>query len=195
MEDTEQDYLEFQEDLRKKDEIIAELEAKMAELAEQKAKLDADEEERRRLEEEARKNKPKPKVKYIPIKGDRIDELMAAYLNNFELDIPFQRLSEGNYLFGTRKIQAKIMNDKLVIRVGGGFMLIDEFLTTYGQQELDKFIAAQNKGNSSFNQGMGSPARRSSPSAQGLWKNIAASGRNSPGANRGSPSAMKVNKM
>lgn len=183
--------MDFQEDLRQKDEIIAELEAKMAELADQKAKLDAEEEERRRLEEEARKNKPKPKVKYIPIKGDRIDELMAAYLNNFDLDIPFQRLNEGNYLFGTRKIQAKIMNDKLVIRVGGGFMLIDEFLNTYGQQELDKFIAAQNKGNSSFNQGMGSPSRKGSPSAQGMWKNVAASGRNSPGANRGSPSAMK----
>ena len=33
------------------------------------------------------------------------------------------------------------MNDKLVIRVGGGFMRIDEFLATYGQQELDKLKA------------------------------------------------------
>jgi hypothetical protein len=31
-------------------------------------------------------------------------------------------------MFGSRKVFAKIMNDKLVIRVGGGFMLIDEFL-------------------------------------------------------------------
>lgn len=31
-----------------------------------------------------------------------------------------------------------MQNDKLVIRVGGGYMLIDEFLETYGQQELDK---------------------------------------------------------
>jgi len=30
------------------------------------------------------------------------------------------------------------MNEKLVIRVGGGYMLIDEFLQTYGQAELDK---------------------------------------------------------
>jgi hypothetical protein len=35
-------------------------------------------------------------------------------------------------MFGSRKIFAKIMNDKLVIRVGGGYMLIDEFLPTYG---------------------------------------------------------------
>ena len=41
-------------------------------------------------------------------------------------------------MFGSKKIFAKIMNDKLVIRVGGGFMLIDEFLATYAQQEYDK---------------------------------------------------------
>jgi len=41
-------------------------------------------------------------------------------------------MGEGSYMFGSRKIFAKIMNDKLVIRVGGGFMLIDEFLFTYG---------------------------------------------------------------
>ena len=92
-----------------------------------------EEDERRRREEEDRKNRTAPiKVKYIPVKGDRVDELMAAYMNNFELDVPIQRLGEGNYMFGSRKIYAKIMNDKLVIRVGGGYMLIDEFLNTYG---------------------------------------------------------------
>ena len=45
-------------------------------------------------------------------------------------------------MFGTRKIYAKIMNDKLVVRVGGGYMKIDEFLATYGQQELDKLKAS-----------------------------------------------------
>jgi hypothetical protein len=28
------------------------------------------------------------------------------------------------YMFGTKKIQAKITNDKLVVKVGGGFMVI-----------------------------------------------------------------------
>ena len=48
--------------------------------------------------------------------------------NDFDLDIPIQRVGDGQYMFGSRKIFAKIMNDKLVIRVGGGYMLIDEFL-------------------------------------------------------------------
>ena len=69
-------------------------------------------------------------------------------MNNFELDVPIQRLGDGGYMFGSRKIYAKIQNDKLVIRVGGGFMLIDEFLSTYGQQELDKMLAIQQRGGS-----------------------------------------------
>ena len=58
---------------------------------------------------------------------------MAAFINNFDLDVPLLRVGDGQYMFGSRKVFAKIMNDKLVIRVGGGFMLIDEFLQTYGQ--------------------------------------------------------------
>lgn len=34
-------------------------------------------------------------------------------------------------MWGPKKIFAKIMNGKLIIRVGGGFMLIDEFLKHY----------------------------------------------------------------
>ena len=84
-------------------------------------------------------------MKYIPIKGDKVDELMAVYMNNFDLDVPIQRLGDGNYMFGSRKIFAKIMNDKLVIRVGGGFMLVDEFLNTFGPQEMAKMNELQNR--------------------------------------------------
>lgn len=88
------------------------------------------------------KNRPKERVKYNPTKGDRVDEKMAHYINKFDLDVPMQRIGDGQYIFGSRKIFAKIMNDKLVVRVGGGYMLIDEFLQTYGQQELEKITSA-----------------------------------------------------
>jgi len=66
-------------------------------------------------------------------------------------------------MFGSRKIFAKIMNDKLVVRVGGGFMLIDEFLNTYGHQELDKIniLAARNQ--TGYSNSMASPKNRLSP--------------------------------
>jgi len=35
-------------------------------------------------------------------------------------------------MFGSKKIYAKIINGKLVIRVGGGYMSIDEFMFYYG---------------------------------------------------------------
>lgn len=110
----------------------------IANLLEERSKLEAEAEiERLRLEEEMR-NRPKLKIRYVPVKGDKTDEIMAMYMNNFDMEVPMARQGEGNYLFGSRKIYAKIMNEKLVIRVGGGFMLIEEFLPTYGQQELDK---------------------------------------------------------
>ena len=77
------------------------------------------------------------------------------------------------------------MNEKLVIRVGGGFMLIEEFLPTYGQQELDKRNQKDIAYGGSDNKGLrGSPPRRSSPHLN-YAKNV---GRLSPTAgNRGSP--------
>jgi len=65
---------------------------------------------------------------YKPVKGDAVDELFAFHLNKAQLNIPVKRLGPGKYLFGTRNILAKIINGKLVIRVGGGFMSADEFI-------------------------------------------------------------------
>jgi len=147
------------------------------------------------------RNKPKMRIKYIPVKGDKTDERMAVYMNNFDLDVPMVRTGEGNYVFGTRKIFAKIMNEKLVIRVGGGFMLIEEFLPTYGQQELDKIeqrqkaqlasMSANQQSATSFgSKAPGSPTRRMSPTAGGNFKQGA--GRASPtAASRGSPTAQR----
>ena len=78
-----------------------------------------------------------PKV-YKAQKGDLVDEMLAQYINVANCPVPIKRLGDGYYLFGTRKIYAKIMNGKLVIRVGGGYMVIEEFIATYAQQELSK---------------------------------------------------------
>ncbi len=77
-----------------------------------------------------------PKIKFVPTKGDDIDALLADAMNQFGSEIPLTRLGGGFYLFGTRKIYAKIMNGRLVVRVGGGYMVIDEFLATYSDMEL-----------------------------------------------------------
>lgn len=72
------------------------------------------------------------------MKGDLVDELFAKYINSSSCSVPIKRLGNGYYLFGTKKIFSKIMNGKLVIRVGGGFMVIEEFIANYADQEMKK---------------------------------------------------------
>ena len=38
-------------------------------------------------------------------------------------------------MFGSKKIYAKVMNKRLVVRVGGGYMDMSEFITTYAESE------------------------------------------------------------
>jgi hypothetical protein len=50
----------------------------------------------------------------------------------------FLRESEGVYEFGSRRIFVRVDQDKINIRVGGGYLSIDEFLDQYTPFELDK---------------------------------------------------------
>ena len=44
----------------------------------------------------------------------------------------FLRESEGVYQFGQKKVFVKVeKGDRILIKVGGGFMMIDEFIDTY----------------------------------------------------------------
>lgn len=69
---------------------------------------------------------------YIPVKNDMTDKRLAEYINNYperaKLRIMFMRESEGIYQFGTKKVYVRVDHDKINIRVGGGFLSIDEFL-------------------------------------------------------------------
>jgi Tfp pilus assembly protein PilN len=75
-------------------------------------------------------------INYRAVKGDEVDEMLALYMK--DCPVPVKRLGNGFYLFGTRKIFAKIMNGKLVVRVGGGYMFISEFIVTYSDPEIAK---------------------------------------------------------
>ena len=69
---------------------------------------------------------------YIPVKNDNVDRKLAEYINNYpernKLKIMFMREQEGVYQFGTKKVYVRVDKDKINIRVGGGFLSIDEFL-------------------------------------------------------------------
>ena len=69
---------------------------------------------------------------YIPVKDCPIDKKLAEYINNYpdraKLKIMFMRESEGVYEFGSSRVRVKVERDKIQIKVGGGYLSIDEFL-------------------------------------------------------------------
>ncbi|CDW85596.1 gas2 domain containing protein [Stylonychia lemnae] len=79
---------------------------------------------------------------YIPVKDDVIDKKLAEFINNYpdrqKLKIMFLRESEGVYQFGSKRVAVRVDKDKINIRVGGGYLSIDEFLDQYTPAELDK---------------------------------------------------------
>ena len=92
-----------------------------------------------RMGEVQKRNPP-----YVPAKDDLVDAFLAEFLNARDNSNPikFIRQDGGNYLFGTKKVYLKIENGKLLVKVGGGFTSIEEFLTIYTPLELEKADAS-----------------------------------------------------
>ena len=71
------------------------------------------------------------KAIYIPVKKDTIDEKLGEYINKMDpqqLKIMFMRESSGVYEFGSKKVMVRVQRGKIQIKVGGGYLSIDEFL-------------------------------------------------------------------
>jgi hypothetical protein len=78
---------------------------------------------------------------YKPLKGDQIDVMLGEFLNQeiaiepakyiATLPEPIRRVSKGQYNFGPLKLYIKSVNGKLVARVGGGWVPIEEFFARY----------------------------------------------------------------
>lgn len=84
---------------------------------------------------------------YIPARDDDVDKRLADYINNHpqpqRLKVLFIRDSPGIYQFGTRRVHLKLeQHGHIKVRVGGGWVSIDEFLDLYTKQEVDKMKAA-----------------------------------------------------
>jgi len=66
------------------------------------------------------------------VKEDNVDKRLAEFINNYperaKLKIMFMRESEGVYQFGTKRVYVRVEKNNIKIRVGGGFLSIDEFL-------------------------------------------------------------------
>merc|ERR1711890_5864 len=71
--------------------------------------------------------------------GD-VDAVVAKWVNGFRPAIPFFRLAQGLYLFGRKQVVCKIVNDKPVFRVGGGFIGFDKLLELHAAEEFERLL-------------------------------------------------------
>ena len=71
-------------------------------------------------------------------KNDEIDLKLREIMIKTKVPVKFIRIGEGLYIFGSKRVHVKILNGKLVIRIGGGYMYVEEFIRLYAHQELVK---------------------------------------------------------
>ena len=78
---------------------------------------------------------------YKPIKDDPIDIALSDYVNTRPagIRVQFDREDHGIYNFGTKKIFVKLEQGRLLIRVGGGYMQVEDFVKLYSPVELERF--------------------------------------------------------
>lgn len=82
---------------------------------------------------------------YIGRKSDRTDMVLAEYLNKYpekeKMKILFLRETEGVYQFGQRRVYLKIDKaNNIQVRVGGGFMHIDQFINQFTEIEQQRHV-------------------------------------------------------
>jgi hypothetical protein len=79
---------------------------------------------------------------YIPVSDDVIDRRLAEWINASNdpnrLTKLFIRERDGVYQFGTKRVYVKMEGDKVFIRVGGGFLTLEEFLRIHVPVELER---------------------------------------------------------
>jgi len=100
-------------------------------------------------EEEQHENKIVNTDEGHPVTNDPIDNKLNSFLTDFYSkrrisQVPFRRVSQGNYEFGTQKVLVKVENEKIKVRVGGGFLLMDKFIEMNAPVEEAKIMNAKN---------------------------------------------------
>lgn len=49
-------------------------------------------------------------------------------VHDLNAEFEITKLGNGFYLFGTKKVYCKVLNGKLVVRVGGGYEVAEKFI-------------------------------------------------------------------
>ena len=84
---------------------------------------------------------------YVPCRDDPTDRMLADYINKADhmrkAKCLFVREQSGVYSFFSKRVIMTSEHGKLSIRVGGGFMSIDEFIEINNPWEQSKKLMSQ----------------------------------------------------
>ena len=78
----------------------------------------------------------KDAIKYKSVDDDVVDKMLEDFIQKNSVKVPINRIDPSKYLFGTKVISAQIINGVLMVRVGGGFMNIEEFVEKHSTKEI-----------------------------------------------------------
>ena len=65
---------------------------------------------------------------------------------------PIVKLSQGKYLIGTKEKTLQINNNGVIVRTGGGFMYLEEYLRHYSRSECIELNNLLQKNNCPFSE-------------------------------------------
>lgn len=77
-------------------------------------------------------------VKNVNIVDQKLGEFISDHPDGKMLRYMFQKEKDGVYLFGSKKVTMKVENNMLMVRTGGGYLTIDQFVHQYLNLELEK---------------------------------------------------------
>lgn len=72
------------------------------------------------------------------IRNIEIDSKLKEIMKKTKIPMKFVRIGEGLYVFGSKRVHIKALNEALVVRTNVGYIPIDEFIKLYAYQELTK---------------------------------------------------------
>ncbi len=72
------------------------------------------------------------------MKDDEVDQAFARLVNSLNFNLPLIRITPGKYLIGTEGKMVMIRNSSCMVRVGGGFERLEDYLARNHDSEMDK---------------------------------------------------------
>lgn len=67
-------------------------------------------------------------IMFTPRKNNRMDEMIAQYIEELDIRIPIIPIKDKLYLIGSNRVSCSFKDDQLILRVGGGYEKFEDYV-------------------------------------------------------------------